>query len=75
MPQHPRKSDHESTPDPTVVAHETVNADPSDSAYWDEKRMREAKPREIRLNPDGSRHIDSSTEKQSDTPEGEPKAT
>lgn len=74
MSQHPRKPDPEHAPDPTVVAHERVKADPSDSAYWDEKRMRGAKPRAIRLDPDGSRHIDSSTEKQSDTPESEPKA-
>ena len=74
MPQHPPKPDPEHAPDPTEVAHEPVKTDPSDAAYWTEERMRGAKPREIRLDPDGSRHIDSSTGKKSASSEDEPKA-
>lgn len=52
-----RKPDREDSPD-TGVAHEHVTPDPADNAEWDEERMRGARPREIRLDPDGSRHVE-----------------
>ncbi|WP_166790504.1 hypothetical protein [Cryobacterium tagatosivorans] len=53
------------------MAHEHVTPDPADSAEWDEERMRGARPREIVLNPDGTRHVDDQAD-ETDPPEGEP---
>lgn len=72
MSPHRPEPDRDSAPDATGVAHEHLTPDPSDDADWDEERMRAAKPREIRLDPDGSRHIDSQSE-QSEPEEGAPK--
>ena len=52
-----REPDREHSPD-TGVAHEHVKPDPADNAEWDEERMRGATPREILLDPDGSRHVE-----------------
>jgi len=51
-----------------------VTPDPADSADWDEERMREARPREIVLNPDGTRQVDDQADEpdETDPPEGEP---
>lgn len=48
MPRRPPEPEPERAPD-----HATI--EPSDDADWDEERMRRAKPREIRLNPEGTR--------------------
>ena len=69
LPRRP-EPDREHSPDTPGVAHEHVTPDPADSAEWDEERMREARPREIVLNPDGTRHVDV-PEGDADPPEGE----
>lgn len=66
--------DREHTPGTPGVAHEHVTPDPADTGDWDEERMRGARPREIVLNPDGSRHVDdqeSETDPAEEEPEGQ----
>ncbi len=53
----PPEPDPNDEPGPAAVAHENLTADPS-GAEWDEDRMRAARPRAIRLNPDGTRVSD-----------------
>jgi len=66
-----REPDREHSPDTPGVAHEHVTPDPANAADWDEERMRGARPREIVLNPDGTRHADDPAD-ETDPPEGEP---
>lgn len=58
-PLHPEPTDSgasETGPaDPAGVARHRVTAEPGGEAEWDPERMRRAKPREIRLGPDGTR--------------------
>lgn len=54
MTPQPPEPDPADQPGAAAVAHENLTADPSD-AEWDDDRMRAARPRAIRLNPDGTR--------------------
>ncbi|MBB5640116.1 hypothetical protein [Cryobacterium roopkundense] len=54
MTQHPPKP-ADDTADATGVDSQRLTPD---DEGWSEERMRAAKPREIRLNPDGTRHTD-----------------
>jgi hypothetical protein len=55
MPPRPPEREREPEPEGDGVP-ERATLDPADQGDWDEERMRQALPREIRLNPDGSRH-------------------
>lgn len=55
MSPHPRDSS-----DKHPVARQRLDSD-SDAPDWTDERMRAARPRIIRLNPDGSRELDDAT--------------
>lgn len=57
MQQPPPKPDPQDAPD--GVARQRLS---SDSPDWTEEQMRAARPREIRLNPDGTRAADTPLE-------------
>ncbi|TFC72469.1 hypothetical protein E3O45_13080 [Cryobacterium sp. TMS1-20-1] len=68
-------------PDPSgadPVARQRLNPDATDwpdVTDWDDERMRAARPRVIRLNPDGSRVHDATTERSEADTETPPPAS